>query len=167
MLTSFEPVVGKDPVILVLGSMPGVRSLEEQQYYAHPRNAFWPIMGELFGATPGHDYQDRLDILTGRGIVLWDVLRHCNREGSLDSDIDINSEVPNAIPELIEKHRGIRRILLNGGKAATAFKRHVVPMIDAELLPEVMQMPSTSPANARMSADEKLAIWRQALSIIL
>ncbi|OOZ41154.1 DNA-deoxyinosine glycosylase [Solemya elarraichensis gill symbiont] len=163
MPASFPPLIGDQPKVLILGSMPGIKSLQEQQYYAHPRNAFWHIMGELFGAGFNLPYNQRLEILKQHHIALWDVLGYCEREGSLDSSIESGSEVPNAIPELLQEHHGIRRVLLNGGKAASAFRKHILPSLPATHDYRIVQMPSTSPAHARMSQAEKLAVWREAL----
>jgi TDG/mug DNA glycosylase family protein len=163
MPTSFLPLCGDQPSILILGSMPGIKSLEQQQYYAHPRNAFWNIMGELFGAGFDLPYQERLEILRQHHIALWDVLGYCEREGSLDSAIKSASEVPNAIPALLQEHASIRRVLLNGGKAASAFRQYILPSLPVTHDYKIMQMPSTSPAHARMSQAEKLEVWREAL----
>lgn len=165
MPLSFAPVIGKKPRIMILGSMPGIRSLQEQQYYAHPRNAFWPIMHKLYGIDTGLAYEKRLSLLTRKGIILWDVLHQCEREGSLDSAIASHSEIPNAIPELLEHYRDIERILLNGGKAASVFRKHVAGVLPRHIRAMIIQLPSTSPANARMDFDEKLSRWRYGLGL--
>lgn len=154
------PVADRKARVLILGSMPGVASLSAQQYYAHKQNAFWPIMGELVGASPDLPYPRRLAALRRAGIALWDVLACCFREGSLDSAI-VGEEV-NDIAAFVAAHPGIARICFNGAKAAESFRRGV----DLGALPRAIathRLPSTSPAHAGMSRRAKLAAWRAAL----
>lgn len=162
-LTSFPPVVSRETRVLILGSMPGTRSLAEHQYYAHPRNLFWPFMEELFGIGRDRPYEQRLQELLARGIGLWDVLQHCEREGSLDSRIVPATEVPNDFRELLGACPELRAICFNGQKAAQAFRRHVIPVLNPAALAriELVPLPSTSPANAGQSQANKLGIWRQ------
>ena len=157
----FLPVA--DPAtarVLVLGSMPGVASLAAGQYYAHPRNQFWPIMGALFGADPALPYERRLTLLTQAGIALWDVLASCERQGSLDAAIDVRSAQANDFAAFLDAHPLITRVCFNGALAATRFQRDVMPHVRAL---HMTRLPSTSPAHAGMSAADKLAAWRQAL----
>lgn len=151
------PVADKKSRVLILGSMPGVASLKAQQYYAHPQNAFWPIMGDLVGASPALAYPRRLAALKKSGIALWDVLACCFRAGSLDSAI-VGEEV-NDLAGFLAAHPGITRICFNGAKAAESFARGVDP---ATLPPglSLHRLPSTSPAHAGMSRDKKRAAWR-------
>ncbi|QQG36739.1 MAG: DNA-deoxyinosine glycosylase [Micavibrio aeruginosavorus] len=151
---SFPPVVRTDARILVLGSMPGQASLRAGEYYAHPRNQFWPIMEILLGAGPNRPYQKRLDILQENGIALWDVLHSCARAGSLDSDI--RDERPNDIAGMLAAAPAITRVYFNGAKAEAAFHRHVY--VGCRPL-SCFRLPSTSPAHAGMSFDEKLKRW--------
>jgi hypoxanthine-DNA glycosylase len=163
-ICSFPPVEGKNPRLLILGTMPGKKSLQEQQYYAHPRNAFWPIMGELFGIDPTALYAQRLQQLAARGVVLWDVLQSCVRRSSLDADIEIDSIVPNAIPELLARHRSIRRVCFNGSTAAKLFRTHIQPRLPINAGSfDYLTLPSTSPAHAGISFTAKLEAWRQLL----
>ena len=159
---SFPPLLGRRPRVLVLGSMPGAASLAAGEYYAHPRNAFWPIMGELAGAGRQLPYASRTRRLTAAGIAVWDVLARCERAGSLDSAIDPATEHPNAVAGLIARHDSLRAVFTNGGKASAAFRRHVVPALAPDRLAclHVEQLPSTSPANARLTREAKLAAWR-------
>jgi TDG/mug DNA glycosylase family protein len=164
LIESFRPAVAKDAAVLILGTMPGERSLAEGQYYAHPRNRFWQVMQDLAGIDPDLSYSEQLDGLGRAGIALWDVLRHCMREGSLDGSIVASSEIPNDIGGLLEDHASIRAVALNGRKAATAFRRRILPTLPAPLVRRVgvFELPSTSPANARKSraalADEWSAL---------
>ncbi len=146
--------------------MPGAESLRKNQYYAHPRNAFWPLMGALVGAGPDLPYPERLRKLTGAGIVLWDVLASCSREGSLDAAILPETETPNDVAGLILANPGINAVAFNGRKAEAAFRRHVAPRIPRERIRGILllPLPSTSPAHAGRSFDEKLEKWKPILS---
>ncbi|MEN5048344.1 DNA-deoxyinosine glycosylase [Luteimonas sp. TWI1415] len=161
MLRSFAPVVGPGARVLVLGSMPGVASLEASRYYAHPRNLFWPIMGALFDAGPELPYAQRLARLQQAGIALWDVAGECVRPGSLDARIEAGSVVANDIAGLLAAHPGIDRIRFNGSAAQTLFRRHVLPALPR--VPDLARLPSTSPAHAALRFDAKLAAWRTGL----
>lgn len=154
---SFPPVAGPQARVVVLGSMPGAASLRAGQYYAHPHNAFWRIMGELFGAGPTLPYPARLQILTGAGVALWDVLESCVRVGSLDSAI--RDERANDFAAFFAEHPGIGRIFFNGAKAEQAFLRQVLPGLGMPAL-DCQRLPSTSPAHAGMSFARKLAAWQ-------
>ena len=158
---SFPPQVAPDCVLLILGTVPSLRSLELRQSYGHKHNLFWPFMGELFDAGPELGYAERIARLQRRGIGIWDVLESCERRGSLDSAIVRDSEVANDIPGLLITHPGIRAIALNGGKAQQAFRRHVVPVLDEAVLARtrLLDLPSTSPANASIPRSVKLERW--------
>jgi len=122
-VSGFPPVAGDSATVLVLGSMPGVRSLEEQQYYAQPRNAFWTIMDRLFQAGVDLPYQERLDVLRASGIALWDVLQRCERPGSLDSSINESTAKPNDFDSFFGKHDQIQQIFFNGLTASKIYLR--------------------------------------------
>lgn len=156
-LYSFEPVLSDYARVLILGSMPGTISLLKEQYYSHPRNAFWPIMGDLFGAFPSIPYLKRLNILKTHGICLWDVLRSCERVGSLDSSI--SHESINNFQDLLQKRSGISHVFFNGKKSKQFFEFYVLPELDYDHL-EFTLLPSTSPAHAGMCYQEKLSSWR-------
>lgn len=162
-VSSFPPQVAADCRVLILGTVPSIRSLELKQSYGHAQNFFWPLMGEMFGAGPELPYAERIARLHRLGVGIWDVLKHCERPGSLDSSIVPASEVPNEIPDLLRTHKSIEAIALNGGKAQQAFKRHVVPQMDAALRERVtlLMLPSTSPANASVPRDEKRRRWSE------
>lgn len=156
---SFAPIIDSSARTLILGSMPGAASLAADQYYAHPRNAFWPIMDELFGAGRSVAYEERTGILLRNGIALWDVLKLCTRHGSLDSAIVESSIETNDFDALIMAHPSIDRIFFNGAKAESSFLRYVVPTQTVQHL-DLVRLPSTSPAFASMSFDRKLESWR-------
>ncbi|HMA20787.1 MAG TPA: DNA-deoxyinosine glycosylase [Gemmatimonadaceae bacterium] len=160
---SFPPQVAPGCVLLILGTVPSVRSLELRQSYGHRHNLFWPFMGELFDAGPELPYAERIARLQRRGIGIWDVLERCERPGSLDSAIVRDSEVANDIPGLLAAEPGIRAIALNGGKAQQSFRRHVLPQFGAAMRERVtlLDLPSTSPANASIPRALKLERWRQ------
>lgn len=156
LIYSFPPVYAPDARILILGSMPGVASLAAGEYYAHPQNGFWPIMGALIGAGRDLDYPGRLVLLKTRGIALWDVLQTCDRAGSLDSAI--RAEIPNDFEWFFRACPDLRAVFFNGQKAAASFRRFVLPCLIGFSLPLTV-LPSTSPAHAGMRFEEKLAIW--------
>jgi hypoxanthine-DNA glycosylase len=159
-VSGFPPVAGDSATVLVLGSMPGVRSLEEQQYYAQPRNAFWTIMDRLFQAGVDLPYQERLDVLRASGIALWDVLQRCERPGSLDSSINESTAKPNDFDSFFGKHDQIQQIFFNGLTASKIYLRKVQPNLEPRFasIPFVV-LPSTSPAHASMTIDEKAKKW--------
>jgi hypoxanthine-DNA glycosylase len=140
--------------------MPGVASLEKNEYYALPRNAFWRIMGDLFDADPGLLYSERLKKMTGRGIALWDVLETCHRPGSLDSAIEASTARPNDFATLFRENLSIRHVFFNGRKAADLYMRCVFQKLSTDVKEKsYLTLPSTSPAHASMSYAEKLEKW--------
>ena len=156
----FPPVSRADARLLILGSMPSRESLTRRQYYAHPRNAFWPILTSLLGIE-ATEYAERCDDLKASGVALWDVLQACFRDGSLDSAIDDSTIVINDFTAFFEAHRGIRHVYFNGAKAESVYRRHVLPALakEAAALP-LRRLPSTSPAHAGMSLERKRSAWR-------
>jgi hypoxanthine-DNA glycosylase len=160
---SFPPVVSHNSKVLILGSMPGEASLKAKEYYAHPRNAFWRIMGELFGAGRSLLYQERLVALDSAGIALWDSLRACTRPGSLDSAI--RDEQANDIATLLVSFPGITHVFFNGAKSEATFRRHVLPTL-ADTAPVFVRLPSTSPAHAGMTFDSKIERWRTVANVL-
>ena len=159
---SFAPFVHDDSEVLILGSMPGARSLAERRYYAHPQNAFWRIMSDVLGFAADASYEERLESLIESRIAVWDVLHSCNRTGSLDTSIDTATQTANDFARLFRRHPQIRRVLLNGTKAWVSYRRHVLAEDIATGI-ECIHLPSTSPANASWSYARKLAAWRAAL----
>jgi hypoxanthine-DNA glycosylase len=148
-------VLGRHTRLLLLGSFPGVASLQAQQYYAHPRNQFWPLLAALLGEPlPALAYRERLACLRRRGIGLWDVYARCQRPGSLDSDIE-GFEL-NDLASLKRRAPALVAVAHNGGESARQ-RRHT-----AALGLPVWRLPSTSPANASWSFERKLQAWRAA-----
>lgn len=159
---SFPPVAGPGARILILGSMPGRESLRMGQYYAHPHNAFWRILGALIGAGPELPYAARLERLQASGLALWDVLHSCRRDGSLDSAIVERSIVANDFRRFLAAQPGIQRVYFNGARAESAFTRYVLPRLPPELAAlGYVRLPSTSPAHAGLSFEQKLKAWRE------
>lgn len=157
----FAPVARDDARVLILGSLPGRRSLDAHEYYAHPQNAFWNIMSELYGISG--TYPDRCRLLMDAGIALWDVLRSSLRPGSLDSNIQLDSAIANDFESFLSTHSCIERILFNGRKAEQMFQRLVELPDNREL--RLQGLPSTSPAYASMRFSGKLDAWRKGLMI--
>ncbi|MCC5793361.1 MAG: DNA-deoxyinosine glycosylase [Chromatiales bacterium] len=164
MLQGFPPIARPNARLLILGSMPGQRSLAEQQYYAQPQNAFWIIMGALFGADPTLPYAERCARLAQGRVALWDVLARCHRPGSLDQKIRLRDAELNDFDSFFEAHRLICAVACNGQLAARLFRQRVVPRLRAGTTLQVHVLPSTSPALASMTAAEKIERWRQTLA---
>lgn len=151
------PVVDRNTRLLIVGSMPGVQSLEKQQYYGHPRNHFWPIISAITGELMPKSYEARLQLVRKHGIGLWDVIQSCERIGSLDSKI--KNEIPNDFEELFIRFPQIEAVFFNGTKAYDVFQKKV----GFELLSgkEYYKMPSTSPVPGRhiKTFEQKVEIW--------
>jgi len=151
-----------DAETLVLGSLPGRRSLEMQQYYAHPQNAFWKLISAIFAVEASHSYGRRLRILTKNRIALWDVLAAAERPGSLDSSIVHASARANDFAAFFHAHPRVRRVFFNGRKAEQMYRRFVLPKLDARFSHLRYEcLPSTSPAHAGMTFAKKLGRWRR------
>jgi TDG/mug DNA glycosylase family protein len=163
-IQGLPPIIGRTPRILVLGSMPGVASLAAGEYYAHPQNQFWRIVGEIGGFDPRDSYARRGAALKRARIALWDVVGSCVRPGSLDASIRDDSVVANEFAAFLDRHRSVARVCFNGRKAEAAWRRHVLGALPAARLLEYRLLPSTSPAHAGMGYRDKLRIWRNALS---
>ncbi|NND44974.1 MAG: DNA-deoxyinosine glycosylase [Xanthomonadales bacterium] len=160
----FPPIAGPGARCLVLGSMPSRRSLAEHRYYAHPRNAFWPIMGKMLGFDPGADYATRSALLVAHGVAVWDVIARCHRPGSMDADIDKDSLEVNDFQAFFKDQTALRAVFFNGQKAAQVFAGRVAPRLDLSPTVAMETLPSTSPANARLDFDAKYRAWRAALA---
>jgi len=157
----FAPVQTREARILVLGSFPSRRSLQAGQYYAHPRNAFWPLLGRVLGMSFDVPYAKRKQLLKRNRVALWDVVAAARRPGSLDSSIVGSSIAVNDFRRFLKSHPHIHLVCFNGAKAAELYRRLVLP----KLRPESGKMryhrlPSTSPAHAALPFESKLARWR-------
>ncbi len=150
---SFPPVVDARARVLVLGTLPGEESLRRGEYYAHPRNLFWPIILALFDEPPALNYAERLAFLTTHRIAVWDVCEIGEREASADSTI--RTERPNAIGRLLDQHPLIRAVAFNGTTARRLYDRHFARRAALTYL----ALPSTSPAHATIDFSAKLARW--------
>lgn len=162
----FPFVSGHEPEFLILGSFPGERSLEERQYYAHPRNTFWKIMETLFDPASDGSYERRLEMIRLNRLALWDVLLSCERPGSMDGSIIEKGAVPNDLDSFFRDHPTVRIICFNGQKAEKLFRRLVLPGLS--WLPQSITqktLPSTSPAYASLNLPEKAAKWALALGV--
>jgi len=159
LIQSFAPIASTVARVLILGSMPGERSLAVNQYYAHPRNAFWRVMQEVTGADHSASYKERVRPLQLYGIALWDVLHSCYREGSLHAAIENGSVKVNDINTFLHMHPQIGVVLFNGATAERYYKRYVLPEIENAKI-ESIRMPSTSPAHAALSLEQKVNAWR-------
>jgi hypoxanthine-DNA glycosylase len=159
-IRGFEPIAGPGAHTLILGSMPSRQSLRESRYYAHPQNAFWPIVRELLGVR-AEGYAATARAVARQGYAVWDVLQSCRRPGSLDADIHRDSIVVNDFEGFLQSQPGIERIFFNGAAAELLFHRHVLPgLARAGRELRLRRLPSTSPAYAAMSRQQKLAAWR-------
>jgi TDG/mug DNA glycosylase family protein len=147
-----SPVTGSKPSLLILGSFPGILSLERKEYYGNPKNRFWAVMEELFAIPAALPYPERTLHLTQERVALWDVVRGCTREGSADSRI--RNPVPNDIAGFVRAHPSVRLVALNGSTAGRLYHRFA----EVKGIPSVT-LPSTSPANAAVPFGEKVRQW--------
>jgi double-stranded uracil-DNA glycosylase len=160
---SFPPIESPMSRVLILGTMPGKASLRAGQYYAHPQNAFWRIAGTILGFDPASPYEARIALMRAAGVAVWDVLKSCTRQSSLDSDIVHATAVPNDLPAFLGEHPQIRRVCFNGAKAEALYARHVRPRLAASPDVQYVRLPSTSPANASVPWPAKLQAWQAVL----
>ncbi len=161
---SFPPIIGTNPKTLILGSSPGVISLKQQQYFAHPRNTFWPIMAELFDIDTSLGYEHSVEQCQNLPIVIWDSLKQCERKGSLDSAINKDSVVSNDFEGLFKSHPAIKHVFCNGGASFKWFKKLAMPLLPSDIT--LIQLPSTSPAHAALNFEDKLKKWHEIKSFL-
>jgi TDG/mug DNA glycosylase family protein len=157
---SFPPIASRTSRVLILGTMPGKVSLRERQYYAHPQNQFWRIVGEILGLDSASPYEARVASVRSASIALWDVLKSCTRKGSMDSAIEASSAVPNDIAGFLSEHPQIRRVCFNGATSEALYMSHVRPRLAANREVQHLRLPSTSPANAALPFAAKLKAWQ-------
>ncbi len=160
MIRGFDPIAARNAKVLVLGTIPGRQSLAMGQYYANPQNAFWFIMEQLFEAKPGLDYEARTAMLKTAKVAVWDVLLSARRDRSVDSAIVAGSETANDFSMFFALHDQIRVVFFNGARAEALFRRFVLPGLPQVRSLPLLRMPSTSPANARLTRNDKLDAWR-------
>jgi len=161
MITSFEPIIDENCKILILGTMPSVKSLEKRQYYGSKQNHFWKIIYGLFGKEVEEDYEKRKNFLLDHHIALWDVLKSCDRQGSSDSKI--TNPAPNDFETLFNRYPGIKAVYFNGSKAEELFYKMVLGKIAQKEGLLFKRLPSTSPANM-MPFKDKFEQWKSNLS---
>lgn len=194
-VNSFPPIAHPSAHTLILGSMPGVLSLRASQYYAHPRNAFWPIMASLYGFNAALPYTQRVGLLQAAGVAVWDVLHSCVRPGSLDSAIAQGTRVPNDIETFLRQHPHIKLVGFNGAEAEKSFRAYAGLSMGVDSNPNpgfntatalnagltspqgnapvqaghhpirFVRLPSSSPAHATLSLAQKTAIRRELLVV--
>lgn len=165
-ITSFPPIASEKATVLILGSMPGKTSLRLQQYYAHSQNSFWQMMESICGANTSLPYAERVQCLKESGIAIWDVLQHCEREGSLDSNIKSETEVPNDFEGLLQSHPNIIHIFFNGKKPEKYFRKLVWPKLPSQIRDRISltTLSSTSSANTHLSREKKRAEWQRQIT---
>ena len=160
-VSGFPPIADENAAILILGSMPSVKSLEAQQYYAHPRNSFWFIMSALLADNRSLQYKEKKSLLIRNRIALWDVLNSCQREGSLDSSIKQETIMVNDFNTFFAEHPSIQAVFFNGTRAQQEYNKQVMPELDQQFSAmQYQRLPSTSPAMASLSPEQKLQQWR-------
>jgi double-stranded uracil-DNA glycosylase len=160
-IDGFLPIVSGNASVLILGTVPSEASLLRQQYYGHPRNAFWPIMSALFGSDPELCYQRRKEVLIENRVAIWDVLQSCNRLGSLDSSIKLATIVTNDFAGFFTEYKCIKRVFFNGRMAEKLYQKRILPTLHHRFsYLEYQCLPSTSPAYASLKFEQKIEAWK-------
>lgn len=155
IIEGLDPIINHTARLLILGSMPSIESLRKNEYYAHPRNQFWRIIFSIFDSEFEVSYRVRTSLLKDKQIAIWDVIKRCEREGSSDSKI--SNVHTNDLATLLSTYPNIKNLCFNGQKAFNIFKKEV--KLNAPTQITVRVLPSTSPANARMSLEAKIREW--------
>jgi hypoxanthine-DNA glycosylase len=160
-ISGFFPIVSGNAKVLILGSMPGEASLLRQQYYGHARNAFWPIISALFGSDPLLCYQGRKELLIENRIAVWDVLQSCSRKGSLDANITLATVITNDFAGFFTEYKAIKCVFFNGKMAEKVYRKQIFPALNQRFsYLEYQCLPSTSPAYAALSLEQKIEAWK-------
>lgn len=162
MITAFPPILPERAHTLILGTMPGEKSLAIQQYYGHPQNQFWHFMGDIFGAEPSLPYGTRVDILKQCGVAVWDVLKSCHRSGSMDADI--KNPIVNDFEDFYQKNPTIKLVVFDSLTAEKFYWRFVSPTLSKDLI--YRRVPSPSPAYAQLNYETKRVLWAEAFADI-
>jgi TDG/mug DNA glycosylase family protein len=160
LIAAFPPILEGSPEIMILGTMPGGKSLELGQYYSHPQNQFWRLMGDIYGAARELPYAERIKTLTDNRVAVWDVLKTCVRAGSMDANI--KNPIANNFNIFFSGYPSIKVVVFDSGTAANFYKRLVAPTATFRM--EYRRVPSPSPAHARLRYEEKLTLWKRALT---
>ena len=155
---SFLPLVNANTKTLILGSLPGDKSLEQNEYYAHPQNRFWKVIRHLYNSPDATNYADKVNLLVDNGIGLWDVCAEASRPGSMD--LAIKDESPNPIIALLEANPTIKLVVFNGQKAHNLYLKYFEKKENITYI----CLPSTSPANAKTNLEKLIVHWRAILS---
>lgn len=159
------PIVSNTTEILILGTMPGRLSLERKEYYAHPRNLFWQFIEDILNIRKDDPYEQRCERLQISHVGLWDILKTCTRESSLDSDIDENTIVCSDLDSLLRENPNISKFVFNGKKAESLYRKYVASsLVNMGRSIRLDSVPSSSPANASISMQTKRQKWKQALN---
>jgi hypoxanthine-DNA glycosylase len=169
LVKGFKPIVGKDARLVILGTLPGRISLERQEYYADPGNAFWFIVQQLFGIDRTASYDDRLEALINNRIAIWDVLKQAERGGSSDKNIVKGTEVPNDFAAFFRAHPSIKNVFFNGGAARKYFQSLVVPNLRLNVGSPRINNPallSSSNATVGYTKTDKVENWGMVLGIL-
>ncbi len=149
----FTPVCDENSRILILGTLPSGKSRETGFYYGHPQNRFWKVLAALFEEAVPETIEEKKAFLLRNRVAVWDVIDSCDIIGASDSSI--RNVVPADVAGLLKK-TGIRRVFANGALAKKLYDRYTRGQIGVE----AMQLPSTSPANARFRMEDLLESWK-------
>ena len=151
------PYINDDSEILILGSLPSIKSREEGFYYAHKRNRFFLTLATLFNEEEPISIMDRKSFLNKHKIALYDVVYACDIH--MSSDSSIKNVTPINIKCLLNAHKSIKVVAVNGGKAKQLFDKHLLKFINKDI--KIIYLPSTSPANAKMSLAQLVEQYKQ------